>query len=46
MIIGDFNVETNNSAMAIFCDTYNLKTSLKSQPAIRTPINLPASTLC
>ena len=24
MIIGDFNVETNNSAMAIFCDTYNL----------------------
>ena len=46
MVIGDFNVEANNSAMPVFSDTYNLKTSLKSQPALRTPINLLASILC
>ena len=29
MVIGDFNVEANNSAMSVFSDTYNLKTLIK-----------------
>ena len=29
--------QKKNSAMSVFSDTYNQKTSLKSQPAIRTP---------
>ena len=46
MIIGDFNVKANNSSLSVFRDNYNLKTSLKSQPAIRIPIKLRTLTLC
>ena len=45
MII-DFNVEANNSAMSALVTHITSKTSLKSQPAIRTPISLRALTLC
>ena len=45
IIRGDFNVEANDSAISVFSDTYDLKALLKSQPAIRTQINLLALTL-
>ena len=37
MIIGDFNVEANNSAMSIFCDTYNLKNLIKEPTCYKNP---------
>ena len=37
MIIGDFNVEANNSAMSIFCDTYNLKSLIKEPTCYKNP---------
>ena len=39
LIIGDLNSKANNSAMSVFSDTYDVKSSLKSQPVIRTPMN-------
>ena len=38
-------MEANDSAISVFSDTYDLKALLKSQPAIRTQINLLALTL-
>ena len=40
MIIGDFNVEANNSAMSIFCDTYNLKNLIKESTCYKN-LNKP-----
>ena len=37
MIIGDPNVEANNSAMSIFCDTYNLKNLIKEPTCYKSP---------
>ena len=37
MIIGDFNVEANNRAMSIFCDTYNLKNLIKEPTCYKNP---------
>ena len=37
MIIGDSNVEANNSAMSIFCDTYNLKNLIKEPTCYKSP---------
>ena len=37
MVIGDFNVEANNSAMSIFCDTYNLKNLIKELTCCKNP---------
>ena len=37
MIIGDFNVEANNSAMSIFCDTYNLINFIKEPTCYKNP---------
>ena len=43
--IEEFNVEANDSAISVFSDTFDLKALLKSQPAIRTQINLLVLTL-
>ena len=47
-IIGDFNVEANNSAISVFSDTYNLKNIIiiKEPTCYKIPINLLVSTLC
>ena len=45
IIIGDFNVEANDSAISVFSDTYDLKSLTKETIRIRTPINLLALTL-
>ena len=37
MIIGDFNVEANNSAMSVFSDTYNLKNLIKEPTCYKNP---------
>ena len=37
MIIGDFNVEVNNSAVSVFSDTYNLKSFLKGSTCHKSP---------
>ena len=37
MIIGDFNVEANNSAMSVFSDTYNLKSLIKKSACSKNP---------
>ena len=43
MIIGDFNVEANNSAMSVFSDTYNLKNLIKEPTCYKNP-NKPSCT--
>ena len=37
MIIGDFNVEANNSTMSVFSDTYNLKNLIKEPTCYKNP---------
>ena len=37
MVIGDFNVEANNSAMSVFSDTYNLKNLIKVPTCYKNP---------
>ena len=37
MVIGDFNVEANNSAMSVFSDTYNLKILIKEPICYKNP---------
>ena len=37
MIVGDFKVEANKSAMSIFCDTYNLKNLIKEPTCYKNP---------
>ena len=37
MIIGDFNVEANNSAASVFSDTYNLKSLIKEPTCYKNP---------
>ena len=37
MIIGDFNVEANKSAMSVFSDTYDLKSLIKEPTCYKNP---------
>ena len=37
MIIGDFNVEANTSAMSLFSDTDNLKNLIKEPTCYKNP---------
>ena len=37
MIIGDFNVEANNSATSVFSGTHNLKTLIKKPACYKNP---------
>ena len=37
MIVGDFNVETNKSAMSVFSDTYDLKSLIKEPTCYKNP---------
>ena len=37
IIIGDFNVETNNSAISVFSDTYDLKSLIKEPTCYKNP---------
>ena len=37
MIIGDFNVEANNSTMSVFSETYNLKNLIKEPTCYKNP---------
>ena len=43
--MGDFNVEVNDSAIAVLVKLTTRKAFLNSQPALSTPINLFALTL-
>ena len=37
MIIGDFNVEANNSSLSVFRDNYNLKNLIKEPTCYKNP---------
>ena len=37
MVIGDFNVEANNSAMSVFSDTYNIENLIKEPNCYKNP---------
>ena len=37
LLLGDFNVETDNSTMSVFCDTFNLSSIIKEPTCYKNP---------
>ena len=41
IVLGDFNLDMDNSDMSVFCDTYDLKSLIKEATCCKNPENPP-----